>query len=215
MRRLSRAGLLVAIALLVLPALGKETGSSAAQSLNARLAGIHSLEAHFRQTTIDGSNRTLQEETGQLWVASPSRFRIETTEPFVQTLVSDGTDFWSWDADLAQVIVRKLDTDIKQVPILLLGGNVSRITSQYAVSDYQDKQGEHYVLQPATPGNLFETLTIAFVSGVPSSIEITDSLGQQTRVELTDVNLNADVDASRFTFTPPDGADVIDDRDAQ
>jgi len=189
--------------------------SNAVASLNARLAAIKSLSAHFTQTTIDASSRTLEDNSGQLWVATPSKFRIETTTPYVQTLVSNGNDFWTWDEGLEQVIVKKLDADVKQVPILLLGGDISDITRQYRVSSYQDPQGEHYILQPTTSDNLFESLTISFVKGVPASIAIADSLGQQTRIDLTQVVENQPLDESRFTFVSPKGADVIDDRAAR
>lgn len=189
--------------------------ATAAQALNRRLADIRSLQADFTQTTIDASNRTLQANSGHLWVAKPSKFRIETTKPYVQTLVSNGVDFWTWDADLEQVIVKKLDADVKQVPILLLGGDTARITSEYKVSYYKDGDSEHYTLQAQSTSSLFETLGIEFVKGQPSAISITDSLGQQTRILLNNVSINQPINDGRFAFTPPKGADVIDDRNAQ
>ena len=186
--------------------------ADAQAALNERLDGIKTLSAAFTQTTINSSNRTLQQSSGKLWVARPSKFRIETISPSVQTLVSDGTDFWTWDADLEQVIIKKLDKDVKQVPILLLGGDTARITRQYQVQRYADKTGEHFVLKAQSSTSLFETLGMDFQHGQPVAISITDSLGQQTRITLDHVVINQPVADSRFEFVPPKGADVIDDR---
>lgn len=193
---------------------GKPSQQSIQQALNRHLDAINSLEANFTQTTIDASNRTLQQQSGHLWVARPSRFRIETVKPYPQTLVSNGVDFWTWDSELEQVIIKKLDKDVKQVPILLLGGDASRIIRDYKVSHYRDQGDEHFVLQARSTSSLFETLGIAFRGQKPRSISITDSLGQQTRILLSHVIINQPIATRRFSFTPPKGADVIDDRNA-
>lgn len=213
MHRLSK--LLVLLACLASLVARADTSASLEDALNQRLADIKTLSADFNQSTIDGSNRTLQKNSGHLWVASPSRFRIETSAPYEQTLVSDGNDFWSWDADLEQVIVKKLDTDIKQVPILLLGTDTSKITHQYNISYNRDEDSENYVLHARASGSLFETLTIEFSGQQPSAIMIGDSLGQQTRVELTHVVINQPIDDAKFHFVPPPNADIIDDRATQ
>ena len=82
------------------------------------------------------------------------------------------------------------------------------------MSYYKDDAAEHYVLKAHSPGSLFETLSIEFVADRPSAIAITDSLGQQTRIRFREVKINQPVDAQRFSFTPPKGADIIDDRTA-
>jgi outer membrane lipoprotein-sorting protein len=40
-------------------------------------------------------------------------------------------------------------------------------------------------------------------------MELTDSLGQMTRIDLSNVNTEADLEDGLFVFVPPDGADVI------
>ena len=214
MRHLNK---LQAVILLIfaLPALAQTPSQADLQNdLNQRLSGIKSLQADFTQTTIDASHRTLQQASGKLWVARPSKFRIETRQPSVQTLVSNGVDFWTWDADLEQVIVKKLEKDIKQVPILLLGGDTRKITRAYTISRYNRDGDERFVLTASSTSSLFETLAITFHKGIPESISITDSLGQQTRIQLSHVVINQAISDTRFEFTPPKGADVIDDRGA-
>jgi len=181
------------------------------QALNDRLADITSLHARFEQSTT-GRNQEIAHESGELWVQKPDHFRIVTGEPNAQTLVSDGKSFWSYDVELEQVIIRRLDKSIRDVPILLFGGDPDAITRQYRVSFYESDQGDHYVLEPKTTTSVFTRLTIMFQDDLPSAIAIRDNFGQQILMELIEPAVNVDLKPELFTFTPPNGVDVIDDR---
>ncbi|MCB1691791.1 MAG: outer membrane lipoprotein chaperone LolA [Pseudomonadales bacterium] len=180
--------------------------------LEARLEGVRSLEAAFEQVTTDKDGRAVQQSEGHLWVQTPSLFRIETSTPFVQTLVSDGKSFWAYDQDIDQVVIRNLDEDVEQVPILLLGGASQRIEDEYDVSHFADEDIEHFVLVPKSPSSLFESLTLDFTGARPVGLSISDSLGQRTHITLKDVVTNVKIDDARFGFEAPQGVDVIDDR---
>jgi outer membrane lipoprotein carrier protein len=173
---------------------------------------LKTLRAAFIQTTTDKNQRVIQQTRGQLWVSAPGRFRLETIEPAVQTLVSDGESFWSYDSDLEQVIITPLQHDISQVPILLLGGDAGRIADKYLVVYYESEGHGFYVLEPRDEGSLFAALTIEFAEAVPVSIVLRDSLGQRTSIELADLAPNEPVAATVYTFITPPGVDVIDDR---
>jgi len=90
-------------------------GPDAAQRLQALLEDINTVVSDFEQTTINADNRVVQENSGRLWVESPAKFRIETTTPFAQTLVSDGADFWTFDEELEQVMIRKLERELSEL----------------------------------------------------------------------------------------------------
>ena len=210
MRRLSRLlALLLGFAAF---AVGAEEPVTPAQKLKGLLSQLASIEATFVQATMDAEKRTAQESSGQLWVRNPAQFRIETTAPFVQTLVSDGTSLWTFDADLEQVIVGVLDKDLEQVPVLLLGGAAERIESEYEIAFYASEDLDHFVLVPTNPASLFERLELEFKGGVPFALSISDSIGQHTRIRFSDVQINTESGEGRFTFEPPAGVDVIDDR---
>ena len=180
--------------------------------LAERLSLAASMSANFTQQTVDRTLRVLQENTGKLWVNPDAKFRIETSAPAEQTLVSNGIDFWVYDADLEQVIVSRLEADISQVPVLLLGGNFETLKASYAVSYYEDELGQNYVLTPLSSDSLFTSLSISFDETVPSRIAILDALGQRTLISLSEVNTEKDIEPILFSFLPPSGTDVIDDR---
>jgi len=187
-------------------------GPDAAQRLQALLEDINTVVSDFEQTTINADNRVVQENSGRLWVESPAKFRIETTTPFAQTLVSDGADFWTFDEELEQVMIRKLERDVAEVPILLFGGQSGAILEAYEVSAVADDTGQRFVLTPRGNEGLFESMTLHFAAGRPERIRIQDSLGQRTRIDLVAPVLNQPITSARFTLDVPEGVDVVDDR---
>lgn len=182
------------------------------QVLNKRLTDITSIHSRFEQSTTSRQGERGRQEAGELWVEKPDRFRIVSGQPNAQTLVSDGETFWSYDVDLEQVIVSQLDRSIRDVPILLLGGNPSAITRKYHITFYESEAGDHFVLEPKTTDSLFASLTIVFDNEMPVAISIRDNFDQRILMELIDPSINVDIAPDRFKFEAPDGVDVIDDR---
>lgn len=186
--------------------------NGAATQLAEELSRVAHMSASFTQQTVDRTLRVLQENTGRLWVNPGAKFRIETDAPSEQMLVSDGANFWVYDADLEQVIISKLEADVSQVPILLLGGNLTELNASYAISYYEDELGQNYVLSPLSSENLFTSLSISFQQSKPVRIAILDALGQRTLINLHDVIASDQIQPAIFSFEPPLGTDVIDDR---
>ena len=107
--------------------------------LSSYLSGISTLSGNFEQSTSNQNDYYSTVYKGQLWISKPNRFRVDTISPSLQSLISDGTDFWSFDADLEQVIVSKLNEDLNQMPILLFSSDIDNIENSYEVSGYEDE----------------------------------------------------------------------------
>jgi outer membrane lipoprotein carrier protein len=54
-------------------------------------------------------------------------------------------------------------------------------------------------------------LRLGFRDKLLLALELDDRLGQRTRIEFESPRINTAVSADTFRFTPPTGADVIDD----
>jgi outer membrane lipoprotein carrier protein len=209
----------IIIALLLLTPLA---GYCAEQSrhadlLNTYLSAITTLSARFDQNTTDQTANDTTDYNGRLWMGKPNRFRVETINPSIQTLVSDGIDFWSYDEDLEQVVISRLNEDLNQVPILLFSSDIGSIQEAYNISGYTGESEdqlllEHFVLQPISDLSLFHSLTLSFHLSKPVSITINATTGGITTVSMDDIDLNAVISPDRFNFIAPAGVDVIDDR---
>ncbi len=176
------------------------------EPLHLKLAAFESLHAAFEQQGNEGTHR------GELWVARPNLFRIETTTPWRQTLVSDGESFWNYDADLEQLVISSLENDLRKFPILLFASSEEELGHTYNVVSYEDEMAQVYVLEPKSEQRYFQTVTLVFDGQVPSSIIILDAMGQRTQLHFQAPELNPPLAAGLFGFTAPGDTDVVDQR---
>jgi outer membrane lipoprotein carrier protein len=180
--------------------------------LNQYLSGITTLSSDFEQNTVDRIVNSNELYQGQLWIAKPHQFRVDTESPSSQSLISDGSSFWSYDEDLEQVIISTLNKDLAVMPILLFSSDSGNIENVYEISGYTDELGDHFLLEPKSETGLFQSLVLEFDQGVPLSIRINAATGQQTTIRLDNVVLNEGIADSQFFFRLPEGIDVIDER---
>ena len=185
---------------------------SYSELLSGYLSGFSTLEGHFEQTTSDQNSYHSSVYRGALWISKPNHFRVDTISPSRQSIVSDGADFWSYDKDLEQVIISKLNDDVNQVPILLFSSDIDSIEDRYDISGYEDEDGEHFLLQPISDVSLFRSLALEFRDGMPAAIRINAASGQVTTISLKQIAVNVPISDERFSFDVPGDVDVIDDR---
>lgn len=194
-------------------AVSQEAGAIAA--LEAILAQTQTLSAEVEQLLVDQDGREIQETRALLLMEKPSHFHWAITEPYQQLTVTDGETLWHYEPDLDQVTINTFDdNEVDRVPAMLLNGDADTIREAYDVSS-TNMGGElvRFVLIPRNPDRLFERLSVTFRGAVLEEMQFEDSLGQRTSLSFNEVNRNVPLDASKFSFTPPDGIDVIDNRD--
>jgi len=179
------------------------------QALRRFLEETTTLRAAFRQTLFTANTAEPQISDGVLMVKRPGRFRWEYSMPTEQLVVCDGTRLWMYDPDLEQVTVRPIDETLRGTPAMLLSGQATLDETFRVLESYVEGGLEWIRLEPLAGSPEFDALLIGLDNGVLRQMELSDSLGQTTRIELSDVAAGADLDDSLFLFTPPEGADVI------
>ena len=175
------------------------------------LQGLESFQADFHQVLTDRSGQTVEESTGTLAIRRPNRFRWEYREPNEQTIVADGTRVWLYDRDLEQVTVRKLDDTLSATPAMLLSG-AGGVENSFSVVDTIEDKGVVWVrLDPKNADTDFKWVRLGFGGDALRFMQLADKLGQTTTLAFSNFERNPKLDAARFTFTVPPGADVIGD----
>ena len=180
---------------------------SPAQQLTARLSQLSSYQADFEQTIFGDEDIVLQQTKGIIQVKRPGKLFWQTTEPWAQSIVSDGETLWRYDADLEQVVIQPFNAQLSQTPTMLLSGEIDSLNEQYDVA----MLGESYTLTPKATDNLFETLTLEFDSDQLTRMSFLDSLGQTTIIQFRNIRINEPVPDERFVFEPPAGVDILID----
>ncbi|MPR02798.1 outer membrane lipoprotein chaperone LolA [Pseudomonas sp. MAFF 212408] len=194
---------------LALTAVSAHADPASVASLTNLLDKSKTLTARFTQMTLDGGGTQLQQTAGEMAVQRPGLFFWKTDAPNEQTIVSDGQKVTLWDPDLEQATIKKLDPRLNQTPALLLSGDVSKISDSFEITSKQTSNVIEFVLKPKSKDTLFDSLQLSFGNGVINNMRLIDSVGQRTDILFSGVQANGVVDASKFKFVIPKGADVI------
>jgi chaperone LolA len=191
--------------------LGSAAHAGGVERLKAFIAGAQTAEADFSQTVADKTGRVTQQASGRMAFARPGKFRWDYSKPYEQVIVGDGVKLWLYDADLEQVTVKSLGDVIAGTPAALLAGDNS-IEKYFSLKNAGEAGGLEWL--EATPKNKdtsFERIRMGFKGDVLVQMELDDFFGQRTTLKLSRFVRNPTIAPSRFTFTPPKGADVIDE----
>jgi outer membrane lipoprotein carrier protein len=184
----------------------------------ARADAIDDLHAFSAQTKTAKGNfvqrvqsrvKASAPTSGDFVFARPGRFRWSYTKPYEQLLVADGEKLSIYDKDLNQVTVRKLGDALGSTPAAILFGS-SDLDRSFDLKDAGVRDGVAWLdARPKGKDTQFEKISIGFRNGELAAMELRDALGQTTTLEFSNVERNPKVDASTFAFTPPKGADVL------
>jgi chaperone LolA len=188
-----------------------ESGSAAQgmATLEAFLDGVQSLTADFKQELWTADQKLLQTETGSLSLKRPNRFRWTYVDPTELVVAADGTRLWIYDIELAQITVAPFDDTIGASPAMLLSGD-RNVREEFEVVETTTADGLNWVkLAPIAAGSDFGSVRIGFSGTAPRRLELVDGLGQVTRIELDNLDVNPELADQLFELDVPAGVDVI------
>lgn len=185
--------------------------ASGVENLKNFLHQSRTVKAQFTQTVLDRNGKQVQLASGSMQFSRPGKFRWEYSKPYPQLIVGDGVKVWMYDADLNQVTVRKLDQALGNTPAALLAGN-NAIEQNFTLSEGEKSNGLEWVeASPKGKEGSFERIRLAFRASTLEVMELRDHFGQTTLIRFAGLELNPRLSPQLFSFTPPQGADVVGD----
>ena len=216
MKIFSKKSLVRILALLVLIAPTVAISSVSLDRLSKFFEQDSTYFAEFYQVILDEGLFLVEESVGLLWLSRPNRFRWEYSEPFAQTIVSDGINIWEYDVELEQATVRKFTDVVDRSAAQILAGT-NDLEENYIVEDL-DIQGQlaWVSIQPKTEESAqFQSMRLGFDERSLRNVEILDTLGNTTRLQLLDVVQGSEFDEATFQIVLPQGVDLIDAREEE
>ena len=170
---------------------------------------------HFDQDVMDRRGKVVEHASGEFAFSRPGRFRWTYDKPTRQVLVGDGTRLWIHDPDLNQVTVKRIDAAISSTPAALLAGK-DDITRLFTLRDAGTADGLEWVeATPKAADTGFERVRLGLKGKTLAAMELHDQLGGHTILHFSDLKANVAIPADTFKFTPPKGADVLEDAPAK
>jgi outer membrane lipoprotein carrier protein len=178
-------------------------------------ASTKTATARFEQQVFDRAGKVAERASGTFAFQRPGKFRWVYDKPNKQVLVGDGTKLWIYDPDLSQVTVKRIDQAISSTPAALLAGR-DDITALFTLRDAGTADGLNWVeATPKAQDTGFERVRLGLQGKTLAAMELHDQLGGRTMLRFLDLKANAPVAADSFRFTPPKGADVLEDAPAK
>lgn len=183
--------------------------ADAVAALKAKLDGMHSLSGGFSQTLTDKSGKVVQQSSGDFHLLRPGYFLWQSEAPYEQLVLGTPEKVWIYDPDLEQVTVQSRTPEQKNNPASLLAGDAEQIRGSFNVSESNLRGAAHFVLTPVIDENSYKEVEFVFANEALQRLAFLDKLEQTTNITFDNLVLNPKLDPEFFTFTPPEGTDVI------
>lgn len=181
--------------------------SADVNTLNIMLQNFSSLKANFSETIADNQGNETH-SSGVLYIKKPNQFRWEAKTPDSELFISNGKKVWNVEPDLQQVTVSPLSQNLSTTPLLLLSGNTKDLSKLFTVTE---QDASHYVLIPKDNDSMIKKIILGFdQNGIVNSLEITNTMGQVSTLQLTQVETNTVLAGGLFTYVPTSGMDVLE-----
>jgi outer membrane lipoprotein carrier protein len=138
-------------------------------------------------------------------------------------MVSDGQWLWLFDADLNQVTVRKQNQLLGQTPAAFISssGDLKTLQAEFNLKAEPDAEGLQWVrATPKQSDGAVQVIRVGLKLGVNSPngasqipvlsvLEIVDGLGQTSRLNFQNFEINLKLSSETFQFKAPAGVQVI------
>ena len=186
---------------------------SKVQTLYDKAGGF---QARFLQDSLIKAAGASDSAAGWVYFKRPCRMRwqYETPPEQKKEIVSDGRLVWMYVPDDATVMVYKLDKVLRSDLVMRFFSGIGLVKSDFTISWRRPPQpGANYIIdlfpKKEQPDLKRLTLTINPDTYLVEKLDFTNALGEESRFTFTQIKLGVPFGPSFFTFTPPEGVQVI------
>jgi len=198
---------LFAVALIACASLAAK--ADAVDTLKEFVRDVKTGRAQFTQTVTSPDGKKTKNSSGSFEFSRPNRFRFAYAKPFEQTIVGDGQKVWIYDADLNQASSRKIGAALGATPAALLAGG--SLDKDFDLAALPARDGLDWAqATPKAKDGAFKSVQVGFRGKELAAIEIIDAFGQRSLLQFKQFAPGVTIAPEAFTFTPPAGADVIE-----
>ena len=185
----------------------------AVKKLQARYDGTKDFTADFAQEVEVATLGQKLKSSGQVFFKRPGKMRWEFAEPDPQTIVADGTTLWVHQPQHHQVLKAPFRAAFQSATPLSFLFGVGKLREDFNASLLPDSDASR-IRMKLVPKQDREIGTIVLDVDPKSydiaGAEITDPLGNVTRLVFTNMQRDVGLDDAKFQFVVPPGTDVVE-----
>jgi outer membrane lipoprotein carrier protein len=185
----------------------------AVKKLQARYDATKDFTADFTQEVDVPTLGQKLQSSGQVFFKRPGKMRWEFAEPDPQTIVADGTTLWVYQPQHHQVLKAPFRAAFQSATPLSFLFGVGKLREDFNASLLPDTDASRLRMK-LVPKQDREIGTIVLDVDPKSydivGAEITDPLGNVTRLVFTTMKRDVGLDDAKFEFVVPPGTDVVE-----
>jgi outer membrane lipoprotein carrier protein len=197
-------------------AAGQTSATDVAQKVQSHYDGVRDFSADFTHAYEGGVLRRKTTERGTVLVRKPGRMRWAYTTPEEKLFISDGVKMYAWVPADRQVTVSSMPKgDEASTPILFLVGR-GNLVRDFDVAEAPPVTGAPagsygLLLTPKKKTAEYDALTLVVdrASLALRMLIARDGQGGTSTFTFTNLKENANIPDSKFVFTIPRGAEVV------
>jgi len=222
MKHIKIAILIIAIIIVFSPSAFCQDASSAPKinlSLDEILDSVEKqysapgFAARFFQTSTIQAMDITDTAAGQIFVKRPGMMRWEYETPDLQTITTDGRTLWIYRPEDRQVMIGK-------APVFFGGGkgagflsDMAQIRRQFYITLEKNIKENNYQLKLFPLTKTFD-VSVIYLSIAAQTFNVVrivtyNSFGDKTRIDLSNVRTNQQLDDMLFNFKIPDGVEIL------
>ncbi|PSW03667.1 outer membrane lipoprotein chaperone LolA [Photobacterium lipolyticum] len=178
------------------------------QELSERLNLVNAFSAQFDQQVLSPEGDVLVEGQGDVAIKRPNLFRWNTVIPDENILISDGKTLWYYSPFIEQVTAMWLKDATEQTPFVLLTRNSDSDWAHYNVAQTSDT----FTLTPKdSTSSMGKFVVTVAKSGEVRNFSVVEQDGQRSHFTFRQFSKQMP-EGRMFTFTPPKGVELDDQR---
>ncbi|MBI3004161.1 MAG: outer membrane lipoprotein chaperone LolA [Ignavibacteriales bacterium] len=202
----------LAVCLSVIAGAQPEPGvAEVTERLQLRYEMIDDLTAQFTQHVKFGFSNIEQTFTGTLSMKKPNKYRIESEH---QTLVTDGETVWAYSPVNSQVVVDRYKENRNSISPEQFVLNLPENYYATILASEKGKNGKLITLKlvPKDDRSFVRSVKIWVEDGDWSirKVTIIDVNDTETTYSIKDLKLNTNIKDKSFTFSAPNGTEIVD-----
>jgi outer membrane lipoprotein carrier protein len=198
---------------------GAPVGSAAESTIDTIIAGVESrynvagFTADFEQESILTAMGVTDTASGRLLVRQPGKMRWEYLVPDPQTIITDGKELWVYRPEENQVLVGKAPALFGEGRGAGFLSNIKMVRQsfQLTLEPNEDTAHHHLRLVPHQPSPDLVAVDLIIDVKTYQLLRITtfNVYGDETRIELKNVNFSDPPPDALFHFDLPEGVELL------
>ena len=180
----------------------QESGKELLSAVQKKYKSLNDLTAEFRQSFNEKSN-----VSGKIQYSKGNKLRLELKN---STIISDGANLWNYNKSQKKVVISSASPD--DPSFFSPDKFLFSYPSKSIVSSEKEEGQDILVLVPLKGSNLDFKKAKIWVNqnNLISRIQVENLSGSLMDFQLSNYKLNQNLPDSKFTFSPPEGTNIID-----